>query len=266
MQPAELPITSRQNELVKQARAARDGRRRNLLFIEGIRLCEEIPHSSLELEAVIYSNHLRHNARGWKAFEQLAPQAARVAEVTEEVFNSLSDTEVHQGLLALAQRPPTGRLPLVENPFWLVLHGLNNPSNAGALLRTAEAVGVNGVIATAGTTYLFAPKALRGSMGAAFRLPIWLGPTFEEVTAYCRQAGITTVCADIRGQNTHTFADWRRPAALVLGSEARGLQPEESGLIDEFVKIPMLPPVESLNVAVAAGVILYEAARQRRIF
>ncbi len=267
MQTADQPITSRHNELVKHARSVRDGRNRNSIFIEGIRLCEEALRSPLEIETVIAAEDLRRHERGSAALQRLAERATRAVFVTTEVFHSLADTEAHQGLIVLARVPEHGPhtfLPTAgETPLLLILHGINNPANAGALLRTAEAAGANGVIATAGTTYLFSPKALRGAMGAAFRLPVWLGATLPEVTSWCRANGIRTVCADIRATQSHAKIDWRQPTALMLGAEAHGLTDTERALADELFRIPMQPPVESLNVAVAAGIALYEAAGQR---
>lgn len=258
-------ITSRHNELLKQARAVRLGRNRQALFIEGVRLCEEAARSALVLEAVIHAQNLTRTERGQQVLNALLQRAPRVACVPDEIFNTLSDVEVHQGVCVLARTPATGPPVLPENavPLLLILHGLNNPSNAGALLRTAEAAGVNGVIATAGTTYLFAPKALRGAMGAAFRLPVWMGATLAEVVAWCRACQIRTVCADVRATVQHTEIEWTRPTALVMGREADGLTDAERALLDDMLRIPMHAPVESLNVAVAAGIALYEAARQR---
>ena len=267
MQTADQPITSRHNELVKHARSVRDGRNRNSIFIEGIRLCEEALRSPLEIEMVIAAETLRQHERGSAALQKLAGRAKRAVFVTAEVFSTLADTEVHQGLIVLACVPEHGPLTILPTagaiPFLLILHGINNPANAGAVLRTAEAAGVSGVSATVGTTYLFSPKALRGAMGAAFRLPIWLGATLPEVTSWCRENGVRTVCADIRATQSHIEIDWRQPTALILGAEAHGLTDAERALAVELFRIPMQPPVESLNVAVAAGIALYEAARQR---
>lgn len=259
-------IVSRHNELLKHARAVCSGRNRHSIFIEGVRLCEEAARAPLVLEAVLYAEKLTRTPQGQAVLELLARRAPRLECLPDELFNTLSDVEVHQGLCVLAQAPHNGPLTIAPNtaPLLLVLHQLNNPANAGALLRTAEAAGVQGVIATAGTTYLFAPKALRGAMGAAFRLPVWMGATLAEIAAWCRARGLHTVCADIRAIANHTEVDWTRPTALVMGREADGLNADERALLDELIKIPMQPPVESLNVAVAGGIVLYEAARQRK--
>jgi TrmH family RNA methyltransferase len=145
------------------------------------------------------------------------------------------------------------------------MHRVNNPSNAGAMLRVADAAGATGAVATGGSTDLFSPKSLRGSMGSAFRLPLWTGPTLQEVSAWCEARGVRPVAAATDAPQTHTTLDWTGPRAIIVGPEAGGLTPEETRAAAERVRIPMRAPVESLNVAVALGVLLYEAARQRNL-
>jgi TrmH family RNA methyltransferase len=155
-------------------------------------------------------------------------------------------------------------MQLDANPLLVVLHQINNPVNVGAILRTSEAAGAAGVIATKNTSDPFSPKSLRGAMGSAFRLPIWSGPTYAEMIDWCRERGIATICADVDASTAYTEIDWTRPSALILGPESTGLAPEELELADQRVSIPMKGMAESLNVAVAGGVLLFEAARQRR--
>jgi tRNA G18 (ribose-2'-O)-methylase SpoU len=149
------------------------------------------------------------------------------------------------------------------SPLLVVLHGINNPVNVGAIVRTAEAAGCTGVITTAGTSDPYSPKALRGAMGSAFRLAIWNRADFKAVLEWCRKRGVQTIGADAGGTRVYTEIDWRRPSALVVGSESRGLSTAEVKAADVSVRIPMQGSIESLNVGVAAGILLYEAARQR---
>ena len=148
-------------------------------------------------------------------------------------------------------------------PLLVILHGLNNPVNVGAILRTAEAAGATGVITTANTADPFSPKALRGAMGSTFRLPILLDGEYESVIDSCRKQSIQTICADAGAEKIYTEIDWRRPAALIVGAESTGLSLDEIKAADAAVRIPMKGSTESLNVAVAAGIFLYEASRQR---
>ena len=260
-------ITSRGNSLVKRARAVRDGKERELIFLEGIRLCEEAVRAALDIEDVLYTGKLTRDERGAHLLEAMTRLSRRNVLVSEEVLASVSDTKTPQGIVALAERPRTDRraFPQTSNetPLVVVLHRVGNPSNAGAMLRVAEAAWASGVVTTETTTDLFSPKALRGAMGSGFRLPLWAGARFGEVLTWCAEHNITTVSTDLRASRTHTEIDWRLPTALIVGAEASGLEPVEMAATDQAIKIPMRPSVESLNVATALAVVLYEAARQR---
>jgi TrmH family RNA methyltransferase len=264
---SESVITSRDNEGVRRARRARDGKDEGEIFIEGVRLCEEAARARLLIKDVIRTEDFARDERGARLLSELTSGGARLLCVSEKVFASLSDTKTPQGILVIAARPQTDASVLDEvlqdNSLIVILHRLNNPANAGAIVRTAEAAGARGIITTAGTTDLFSPKALRGAMGSSFRLPVRMGARFLEVIEWCRARGLRTVCADLRAARAHTELDWTQPHALIVGSEAHGLSPDEIARADEALRIPMRPPVESLNVAVAAAIILYEAARQR---
>jgi TrmH family RNA methyltransferase len=149
------------------------------------------------------------------------------------------------------------------NPLLVVLHQINNPVNVGAILRTAEAAGANGIITTSNTSDPFSPKSLRGAMGSAFRLPIWSEAPFEAAVEWCRARKISLVGTDADASLKHTDWSWTDATALVLGPESTGLTAAELQATDQKVSIPMAGEVESLNVSVAAGILLYEAARQR---
>lgn len=259
-------ITSRDNSLLRRARAVRDGKIDELIFVEGLRLCEEALGSGLEIEAVIYSAKIAHKDRPAQLIEQLNQTAKTSAEVGEKLLESISYTQTPQGIVVLATRPTADEASFSAKqtaPLLVILHEINNPVNVGAIVRTAEAAGATGIITTANTADPFSPKALRGAMGSAFRLPVWSGPSFAAAMAWCRSRKVLTICADVSGSVTHTDVDWRKSSALIVSRESTGLSPDEIATTDEAVRIPMHGAAESLNVAVAAGVILYEAARQR---
>src|SRR5258706_9591386 len=262
-----MKITSRDNSLLRQARAVRDGKVDASIFVEGLRLCEEALRSQLSIEAVIYSEEITRKERAASLIEQLALASEKVASVSEKLLQSISYTRTPQGIVVLAARPPGDEVAFQrrqpKSSFVVVLHGLNNPVNVGAVLRTAEAAGVTGVITTAHTSDPFSPKARRGAMGSAFRLPIWMGVNFDEVIEWCTKVRVRTLAAAAKGSKAHTEIDWSGPCALIVGAESTGLSPEEITAADEAVRIPMEGPVESLNVAVATGIILFEAKRQR---
>lgn len=263
-----MDINSRENSLLRQARAVRDGKVDELIFVEGLRLCEEALSSGLIIEAVIYSEELTRKERAALLIEQLSAAGPKVGSVSEKLLESISYTKTPQGIVVLASRPAFDEATFKQrqpaSPLLIILHGINNPVNVGAILRTAEAAGVTGAVTTGPTSDAFSPKSLRGAMGSAFRVPVWSGAEYAEVLGWCSQSGIRTICGAARALKTHTEIDWRGSLAVVVGPESTGLSPAEIALADEAVSIPMQGSVESLNVAVATGVLLYEASRQRR--
>ena len=260
-------ITSRDNSLLRHVRAVRDGVVRDQIYVEGMRLCEEALTSGLEIHAVVFSDEIARKQKPAELIEKLSTASDRLVCVSEKLLTYVSYSKTSQGILLLASRPESSEELLTakqkEIPLIVVMHRITNPVNLGAILRTTEATGATGAIATENATDPFSPKALRGAMGAAFRLPIWYNPTYAEVLDWCSRRGVKTICADLNSQKNYTELDWTGPCALILGPETSGLSPAEIAAADEAVKIPMRAPVESLNVSVAAGVLLYEAARQR---
>jgi len=262
-----MHITSRDNSLLRQARAVRDGKASDLIFIEGLRLCEEAFLSKLSIEAIIYSKQLAKKERAAAVIEQLAGVAKRAASVSEKLLESISYTKTPQGIVALAKRPVSSEAVLSnlgDRALLVVMHQINNPVNVGAIIRTAEAAGASAAIATLNTSDPFSPKALRGAMGSAFRLPIWVGATYEGIISWCRKRKIETVGADADSELSFTEVDWTPSRALIVGPESIGLSPTEIETADQCVRIPMKGSVESLNVSVATGILLFEAARQRQ--
>jgi TrmH family RNA methyltransferase len=262
-----MKITSRDNSLLRRARSVRDGKEHDSIFVEGLRLCEEALSSHLNIEAVIYSEEIARKERAGSLIKQFAAVTEKVASVSEKLLESVSYTKTPQGIIVLASRPADDeasfRARQLASSLLVVMHGINNPINVGAILRTAEAAGVTGAIATESTADPFSAKALRGAMGSAFRLPVWLGAKYSEVVRWCKERDIRTICADAAASKIHTEVDWSGPSALIVGTESTGLSSDEIAAADEAACIPMKGSVESLNVAVAAGIFLYEANRQR---
>lgn len=260
-------ITSRENQKLKFARAVRDGREDDWIFVEGLRLCEEILKTELPIQTVFITEEFLQTTRAVEFIEQIWNRTTEITKVDEKIFTSLADTKTSQGIVIIAQKPLSGKAIIEQNlsqiPLLLLLHKLNNPSNLGAILRTAEAVGVEGIITTKGTVDVFSAKATRGAMGANLRLPFWTNAEFNEVIEWAYQYKIKSVCADIRSEKSYLEIDWNIPRLLVLGSEGHGLSSDEREQMDESLIIPMANGVESLNVAVASGVILFEAKRQK---
>lgn len=262
-----LKISSRDNPKIKHARTVRDGRVKEQIFVEGLRLCEEAFRANLKISEIFVAENFARNERSENFLK--AAEKFNFIEVSSKIFDSLSDTKTAQGVILIAEKPAHGRsvieakLRETKAPLIVLLHQINNPANLGAILRTAEAVGVAGVITTKNSTDVFSPKSLRGAMGAAFRLPLWNGADYFEVLEWAREKNLRSVCADVRSRRIYTEIDWKTGRLLVVGSEGHGLSEAERKATDETLIIPMENGVESLNVAVACGVILFESKRQR---
>ncbi|MDQ3801869.1 MAG: RNA methyltransferase [Acidobacteriota bacterium] len=264
-----LKITSRDNQKMKFARQVRDGRERDFVFVEGARLAEEVLRAALPIREVFFTEDFAGTERGRSFLNSVAAKSESLAEVSGKVFDSIADTKTSQGIVVICEKPLTGESVVSANllrrnlqfPLVVLLHEINNPNNLGAILRTAEAVDVSGVILTRNSADVFSPKAIRGAMGASLRLPLWTNAGFAEALRWSREKNLKSVCADVNAEKIHTEIDWNTPRLLVFGSEAHGLSDEERAEIEESLLIPMANNVESLNVAVACGIVLYEARR-----
>jgi TrmH family RNA methyltransferase len=265
-----VKIASRDNPRLKLARKVRDGKDDELIFVEGLRLAEEALRSNLKIEFCIVTPKFESDARENKLLGSLSDAGVEILETGDSIFASVAETSSPQGIILICRRPATDPATFQkridsrpsEVPAIAMLHEVNNPSNLGAVLRTAEAAGIKGVIVSNGSTDVFSPKSLRASMGSAFRLPIWSGADLEEVFEFPKQEGYETIAVALNAKSEYTEIDWKKPRLLVFGSEAHGLPSWVIARMEDTVSIPMNREVESLNLAVAAGVILFEARRQ----
>ena len=260
-------IVSRDNQKIKFARRTRDGKEKDAIFVEGVRLAEELLRSDLRVFECFVSESFRRNNQ--KFLAEISKKSGNLAEIPDKIFASLSDTKTSQGVILIAEKPKQGKNEInkiftrnfQKFPFLVLLHRINNPSNLGAILRTCEAVGIEGVILTENSADVFSPKSLRAAMGAAFRLIFWTNANFDEVLEWARKKNFTTVCADINAKKRFWQFDWLKPALLIFGSEAHGLTESERDKVDESIYIPMEAGIDSLNLAVSGGIILFEAKR-----
>lgn len=261
-------ITSRDNEKIKHALRVRGGKEPAVIFIEGKRLAMEALDSGIGLEYAFISSDLLAREGEDELKRALTDSGAPVYDLPNKLFGSIADTESPQGIILIGQRPTAGLGEAfassrhIELPVVLLLSRVNNPANLGAILRTAEAAGVRSVITSAGSADAFSPKALRASMGSAFRLRVVEKADEHQVIADARRAGFRVSGTTADGASSHTAIDWKQKRLLIFGSEASGLSPELEAALDERIAIEMEKPVESLNLAVSAGVILFEARRQ----
>lgn len=254
-------ITSRRNDRVKTIRRLRDCKD-EIAILEGPRLVEEMVASGLEPMEVLATPEFLARPGG----EQLARLLHRAPlEVSASVLASVTDAATPQGVLAVVELPRAGveQLPLVDGGVYLFLDGLQNPGNLGALVRSAEATRVAGVVVTAGSAHPNHPKALRASGGSLLRIPIAFRAGLEETLDHLRPLGPRLLALEAGPGGVDLYeARLGGTQVLALGSEGRGLDPATSARADLRIRIPVAAPVESLNVTVAGSVVLYELARR----
>jgi RNA methyltransferase, TrmH family len=257
-------IRSKTNPLVRRLRElVRGDRASGVLLIEGVRLTEEALDAGVTVVEAAVAPTLEKQDRGRELIERLTKKNVPMRRLHPDVLASLSDVETSQGVLVIARLPEGDPKKIGgKNALALVIAGVQNPGNVGSLLRTAEAAGATGAFVGDGTADPLSPKALRGAMGSAFRVPLAEASTMSAVESL-RRAGVTVWASTGKGQR-YDAIDWRRPSAVVVGNEGTGVPDEIVHACSGRVTVPMAGNVESLNVAVAAGVILFEAARQRR--
>ncbi len=254
------PITSPQNsqiQLVRKLLNQPKARQKEGAFVaEGARLLEDGLKSEFAVRAILRKEH--PSPRALKFLAQIDPNLP-ITSVQDKLFESLSDTDNPQGVLAVFE---FRTLPLPQKPsFLVVLDQLRDPGNMGTILRSAEAAGVEGVLLPVGNTDPFAPKVVRAGMGAHFRLPILQLP-WDGISSLTQ--GLKVFHADMDGAQSCWKADFRSPLALLIGGEAAGISPEGRRLVTGSVRIPMRGQTESLNAGVSASVLMFEVMRQRQ--
>ena len=258
-------VQSRANPLYKRLRALVDrGAAREACLLEGPKLTLEALSAGVRVIEAAAAPRAERTPAGAQALAALAAAGVAVRRVSEELLASLSEAETAQGLLAVAERPTFERSPAAAGPpLVLVADAVQNPGNLGGLLRSAEAAGATHAFLTAGCADPFSWKALRGSMGSAFRLPHSRGRSLDGVLDELLRDGVRVVATAADAETRYDEADLRGPVAVLVGGEGAGLPAEAQARAAVRVRVPLRPPVESLNVGVAAALVLFEAARQR---
>ncbi len=269
-------IHSAKNPKLRVLREAREGKA--LLVAEGVRLVGEGLAAGLGLEALFVAPSLERSELGRDLLGRLrGPREGGgpgslwaglpLHEVTDEVLAKVSSLKTPPGVIAVFERPRFGDEAFFagEGAFVLVAAGVRDPGNMGALVRVAEAAGANGVLVLEGSADPFRDKALRGASGSTFRLPVRTGLAPAELLALLRARGGTLLGLDAHeGEDLFEADLGPAPRAYLLGSEGAGLPPELAAQLDRKLRIPMAPSVESLNVSVAAGIVLFEERRRAR--
>lgn len=256
-------ISGRDNPEFRRFQAVRARKDPGVFLIEGPKQLAEAVRSKLLIEAVAVEDANAHTA----ALGSLDLRATRFVQFAAPLMRGLAEVETPQGLLAIVARPQATSMWLADpRAFILILDGVQDPGNVGTLIRTAEAAGVSGVLLTRGCADPLSPKALRASAGSAFRLP-FIGDLESEALLSLLPSGLPLAAALVGPDAAPLFSGNLPPLplALALGSEGRGLSAGIEGAATVRLRIPLARDVESLNVAVAGGVAMFEIARRAAI-
>jgi TrmH family RNA methyltransferase len=262
-------ISSRENPIVRAYRQlARQPDATGLrLLLDGAHLVREAHAATLTFESVVIArSHADRGTEEGALAQELQRAGVDVVCTSDNVFEAVSPVRAPSGIVAIAHRHPTTVDAILTHArlFVLVVVDVQDPGNLGALMRVAEAGGISGMIVSGDSANPFSWKAVRGSMGSALRLPIARSHSVEAVVQEIQRRDAKMIAAVPRDGHDPDAADWSGRIALLLGGEGAGLSAGVIAAADERVTIPMEPPVESLNVAAAAAIVIYAARRGRR--
>jgi TrmH family RNA methyltransferase len=260
------PISSRENNTIKRLHALADPKARKkekAFLVEGNKLVEEALRSRAAIRVIAAPSLLRHH--GKQLIKLAEAGSIEVLWISEHLMDVVAGSKTPQPVMAVVRMTEHSPDALTASPQGLIVVAdrLQDPGNLGTIIRTCEAVGASGVALTPNTVDPFGPKAVRASMGSILRVPVVRIDHAEHFLTKCREKGFQTVALAVSGKETHFDLDLRRPTAFVIGQEAAGLDDEVMKAVDRHVRIPMSSTIDSLNVATAAAVVLYEALRQR---
>jgi len=258
-------ITSTSNVQIKQITAllkkSKERREQKAFVIEGRKMFEEIcEHPKRIIKAYFSESYWNEIYEGKKTPE--IPYEV----VSDSVFDAMAETVTPQGVLAIVRMPEYSLSDMVAAAGTLVLlENLRDPGNLGTILRTAEAAGVSGVILSKESVDVYNPKVIRSTMGAVYRVPFLYVEDFYGLLKQLREESVRLMAAHLKGTKTFDQADYSGKIGILIGNEANGLTDEAAALAGEKVLIPMAGNVESLNAAVAAALLMYEAFRNQKL-
>ncbi len=290
-------ITSAANKKVKNIASllsrSRERKKQGIFVVEGIKMFTEVPIDRL-LEIYIEETLFKEVLAG-KADEEFVKKLDQITGclpkkdgkscvakdngisvefeiVRDDIFRKMSDTQTPQGILCVVKRMDKTFENLIreaqrrEEPgLYLVLEDIQDPGNLGTMIRAGEGAGVSGIIMSDKTVDVYNPKTIRATMGSIYRVPFCYVSDLHRCIKDLQECDIQIFAAHLKGEESYDLQDYCRSVAFLIGNEGNGLKDETAELADTYIKIPMLGKVESLNAAIAATLLVYEAARQRRI-
>lgn len=259
-----MEVTGLQNPVVKAAAELKQKKYRTqngLYLAEGLRTAEEaVAYKAVETLFYVATD----DERTMRLLEDAAAQNIKLVCVSENVMKKIADTETPQGIIAVCKmRQPKLENLLASGKMLLVLDRVGDPGNIGTMLRTADAAGVGGLVLLKGCADIYAPKTVRSSMGSLFHIPVLSGVSEQEFVSAAKKAGYDLLVTCLDGADNLYKADLSGRIAFVMGNEAGGVSETLLEKADKRVYIPMAGRAESLNVAMAAGIVMFEALRRK---
>lgn len=250
------PKVKQTAELVKKAKARK---KEDVFVVEGIRMFMEVPVERVAWCFVTESFFEKCECR-----EKILQCSYEL--VTEEIFKKISDTQTPQGILCIVKQYHYNIEEMLqkENPLLLLLEDLQDPGNLGTIVRTGEGAGVDGIIMTKETVDIYNPKTIRATMGSIYRVPFLYVDDMAQTIERLNKEKVHTYAAHLQGKEYYDVQKLNEGCAFLIGNEGNGLKKETADLAEHKIKIPMEGQLESLNAAVAASILMYEAAAQRR--
>lgn len=261
-------ITSLQNKEVKAVAALlarkKERDRQGVFVVEGPKMFGEAPAERISRVYLAQSAAEQMYERYGEKLSALSCET-----VTDEVFAKMSDTKTPQGILCLVRQQYYNIEEILQNcnkkqMLFIVLEDIQDPGNLGTIFRTAEAAGADGVIMSSRTADIYNPKTIRSTMGSVYRVPFLYVESVSSIIMRLREEGASVYAAHLGGKDAYDECCYQKSTAFLIGNEANGLREETAACADALITIPMRGKVESLNAAVAASILLFEASRQRR--
>ena len=261
-------ITSTSNARVRQLvlwqEKAKKRREDNVFLAEGIKMLREAPKDWIK--EVYLTEEVLQRLRKEDGEVLTKIENTGYELLSDEVMKKVSDTQTPQGALVVLNRPSYTLEDIVGNGegTFMVLENLQDPGNLGTIIRTGEGAGIRGVIMSQDTVDIYNPKTIRATMGSVYRVPFIYVETLSNSICYLKEKGVQTYAAHLKGKKQYYEFSYTGGTAFLIGNEGNGLKKETADLADEYLRIPMEGQVESLNAAIAATILMYEAYRQRR--
>ena len=255
-------LTSIKNPLIKQVRKlhrSKERQKQNLLLIEGTNLIEAACQADYKLDTIFYTERWRSHHQS--LFSTAIEQEIRTQLVAQEVLDAIATTVNPDGVVAIANRVATKQAPKLQR-LGIALERLQDPGNLGTIIRTAAATGIDGMWLGSDSVDYYSPKVLRSSAGQWFKVPVVTNGDLSELVREQQQQGVQVIATTSQATKSYWEIDFNCPTLILLGNEGAGLSTELIEAADIQIKIPLANQVESLNVAIASALLLYEAQRQ----